>query len=546
MTDLTGRRVLVPGGTGAVGEGVVRAYLAAGADVVVPTRTRNGRTSSARLLGDAATDRLHLVVHDYTTFDRRRAAGRDQMELRLGGIDDVVAPIGGWWAGKHLWEITEADWQGAFVESGHHPHGGRCAPCCPRLEAAGAYAVVVGASASFPVPGSGLVSMEQAAVLMMQRSWRPRPASGPGCSRLVLGPVASRVRRRRAGLGQRRPDRRRRGRAVGRPGQASREVDLHRQRRRAGRARRAPRVTSVAECREVWSAIVQPTPKDPLMPDRPRLVLFGQESDADTVSVADVLRRETVGGVLMLAAAAAALVWANVAPATYAAVLHVRLGPLDLEHWAADGLLAIFFFLAGLELKRELTVGTLAEPARALVPVVAAVCGMAVPAAVCLAVNLATRWPAERVGGPDGDRHRLRARDPGRRRAGPARRLRAFLLTLAIVDDLGSILVIATVFTERVAFGWLAGAAVVGALVVAAAAPAGARLVPLRPPRPAVLVVRPRERGARDDRRGGAGPAHARFGDGSERPANAWEHRWRPVSAGVAVPLFALFAAGVS
>ncbi len=61
-------------------------------------------------------------------------------------------------------------------------------------------------------------------------------------------------------------------------------------------------------------------------------------------------------------------------------MLHLPLGPLDLEHWAADGLLAIFFFVAGLELKRELTVGALGEPAEALVPIVAALCGMVVPA----------------------------------------------------------------------------------------------------------------------------------------------------------------------
>src|SRR5919205_623581 len=112
------------------------------------------------------------------------------------------------------------------------------------------------------------------------------------------------------------------------------------------------------------------------MPARPRLVLFDRTSDADTVTVADALRHETVGGVLMLVAAAVALLWANVGPGSYAAVGHLRLGPLDLAHWTADGLLAIFFFVAGLELKRELTVGTLARPAQALVPVVAAVCGM--------------------------------------------------------------------------------------------------------------------------------------------------------------------------
>jgi NAD(P)-dependent dehydrogenase (short-subunit alcohol dehydrogenase family) len=106
--DLSGRRVLVPGGTGAVGEGVVRRYLAAAADVVVPTRTEARAEEFRRLLGDAASKHLHLVVHDYTTFAGAEALAT-QMELNFGGVDDVVAPIGGWWAGKRLWEIDEAD-----------------------------------------------------------------------------------------------------------------------------------------------------------------------------------------------------------------------------------------------------------------------------------------------------------------------------------------------------------------------------------------------------------------------------------------------------
>src|SRR6201995_1808444 len=111
--DLSGRHVLIPGGTGAVGEGVVRAYLAAGADVVVPTRSQQRADELQAVLGAAAAGRLHLVVHDYTTF-----AGAEElagiMADRLGSVDDVVAPIGGWWAGKRLWEISESDWQDAF------------------------------------------------------------------------------------------------------------------------------------------------------------------------------------------------------------------------------------------------------------------------------------------------------------------------------------------------------------------------------------------------------------------------------------------------
>jgi NhaA family Na+:H+ antiporter len=282
------------------------------------------------------------------------------------------------------------------------------------------------------------------------------------------------------------------------------------------------------------------------MTARPRLVLFGHDSDADTVSVADVLRRETVGGVLMLVAAAVALLWANVAGASYEHVLHVRLGPLDLEHWSADGLLAIFFFVAGLELKRELTVGTLARPAQALVPVVAAVCGMAVPALVCLAINLGpggrpTAWAVPMATDIAFALAILAVVAPG---LPPG--LRAFLLTLAIVDDLGSILVIATVFTDRVALGWLAGAALVAVLwwLLQRRRVRGWYLyVPLG----LVCWWCVHESGVHATI---AGVALGLLSRGSrtdpQAPLNAWEHRWRPVSAGFAVPLFALFAAGVA
>jgi NAD(P)-dependent dehydrogenase (short-subunit alcohol dehydrogenase family) len=191
LPDLSGRRVLVPGGTGAVGEGVVRGYLAAGADVVVPTRTQDRAEAFRLVLGDAATDRLHLVVHDYTTFAGAEQLA-DEMERRLGGIDDVVAPIGGFWAGKRVWEIDEADWQSAFVGLAT-AHVAVLRACLPRLNARGAYSLIVGASAFTPVPGSGLVSMEQAALLMMQQVLTAELGGKQRVFALVLGPVRTRL-----------------------------------------------------------------------------------------------------------------------------------------------------------------------------------------------------------------------------------------------------------------------------------------------------------------------------------------------------------------
>jgi NhaA family Na+:H+ antiporter len=281
--------------------------------------------------------------------------------------------------------------------------------------------------------------------------------------------------------------------------------------------------------------------------NRPRVVLFGRNADdADTIAVADVLRQETVGGALMLTAAVIALLWANLAPVSYADVLHLPLGPLDLEHWTSDGLLAIFFFVAGLELKRELTVGALSKPAEALVPIVAAVAGMIVPALIYVAINVGLSG-----GRPQGWAIPM-ATDiafalailglvGSRLPTG----LRAFLLTLAIVDDLGSITVIAIFFSHGFSLPWFAGAlacAGVWALLQWRRISGWYLYLPLgllcwwcmyssgiHATVAGVLL------GLLTSSSSAKGPS----------AVDRWEHRWRPVSAGFAVPVFALFAAGV-
>jgi Na+:H+ antiporter, NhaA family len=128
---------------------------------------------------------------------------------------------------------------------------------------------------------------------------------------------------------------------------------------------------------------------------RPTPRLFDPGSWPEASRIADILRAETVGGVLLVGAAVVALVWAN-SPWSdaYAALSGLRVGPsalhldLTLAQWAADGLLAIFFFVAGLELKREFVAGDLRDPRRAALPVAAAVGGMAVPAVVYVGFNV--------------------------------------------------------------------------------------------------------------------------------------------------------------
>jgi Na+:H+ antiporter, NhaA family len=275
----------------------------------------------------------------------------------------------------------------------------------------------------------------------------------------------------------------------------------------------------------------------------------------ERVQLARALRTETVGGLALLAAAAVALVWAN-SPfsGAYEHLREVHVGipalglDLSAEHWSADGLLTVFFLVAGIELKRELVVGELRTPATAALPVVAAASGMAVPAALYLATT--------GIGGgsPEGWAVPM-ATDIAFALAVLAvlsthlpAALRAFLLTLAVVDDLGAILVIAVFFPSDLNPYALAGA-VCGLVVFHLLQRRRVRgwwwYVPL-----GVAVWALMYHGGVHATVAGVamGLILRTTRDEGERdsPGERTEHLLRPVSAGVAVPLFALFAAGVS
>lgn len=173
----------------------------------------------------------------------------------------------------------------------------------------------------------------------------------------------------------------------------------------------------------------------------------------------ELVRSETTGGAVALVAAAVALVWANLAGSSYAAFRHWNLGPLDLEHWAADGGLTLFFLVAGLEVKREFVTGSLRRPADAAVPVVAAACGVMLPAALFVCINATTDnlrgWAIPSATDVAFALAVLAVVGS----ALPAG-LRAFLLTLAVVDDLIVIVVIALFYSTAISWAWLAGAVI--------------------------------------------------------------------------------------
>jgi NhaA family Na+:H+ antiporter len=162
--------------------------------------------------------------------------------------------------------------------------------------------------------------------------------------------------------------------------------------------------------------------------------------------------------VLLLVAAALGLVLANtpIGPGIIA-FTHRSLGFLSVAHWVTDGLLAIFFFLAAIELKHELTAGELRSPRRAVIPAAAALGGVAVPALVYLAV---AHEPALTVGWPiptaTDIAFALGVLALAGRRLPP--RVRTLLLALAVLDDLIAILIIAFFFTSEVHWAFLVGA----------------------------------------------------------------------------------------
>jgi Na+:H+ antiporter, NhaA family len=290
--------------------------------------------------------------------------------------------------------------------------------------------------------------------------------------------------------------------------------------------------------------------------------LFARGSYPEARRIADVLRNETTGGLLLLVFTVLALVWANLPGGTYESVREFHFGPaalhldLSVAHWAADGLLAIFFFVAGLELKKEFVAGDLRNPRAAALPIAAAVGGMAVPALFYVLVQAVhpdapegafVGWAtpsATDIAFALGILAVVGSNLPSA--------LRTFLLTLAVVDDLLGITVIAIFYTDQVNWTPL----LLGLLTLVAFAVAVQRrirswylLIPLALATWALVHasgIHATVAGVllglvvpvlRSEKNGGpeAGPGLSEH----------FEHRWRPISTGFAVPVFALFSAGV-
>ncbi|MHB8532756.1 MAG: Na+/H+ antiporter NhaA, partial [Solirubrobacteraceae bacterium] len=190
--------------------------------------------------------------------------------------------------------------------------------------------------------------------------------------------------------------------------------------------------------------------------------------------VRDFIATETGSALVLVAAAGLALIWANVSASSYdeafATHLSVRLGgdgiSLDLRSWINEGLMTFFFLVVGLEAKRELDVGDLRERRRVAIPMLAAIGGILVPVAVYLAFN-AGKGTAHGWGAAMSTDTALALGAVALLTPSSATRLRVFLITFAVFDDLAALIVIATVYTTHLSFvSLLVALALFGALIL--------------------------------------------------------------------------------
>lgn len=275
---------------------------------------------------------------------------------------------------------------------------------------------------------------------------------------------------------------------------------------------------------------------------------------AKAFNFAAYLRTETVGGVVLIIAAAAALIAANTPLfGLYDTIREFSIGPaalhldLTIGEWAKDGLLAIFFFVAGLELKREFVIGELRDIKTASLPIAAAFGGMAVPAIIAFTIGHGTPGAGQAWAIPVATDIAFALGVLSLTGSSVPPTARVFLLSLAVVDDLGGIILIATLFTASLSFLWLLTAVALCAGYVYAQ---HRRITTawLYIPLAVGTWMAVHSSGIHATIAGVALGllTRVRCDRGEEAsPAMRLEHRLQPWSAGLILPVFAFFAAGV-
>ena len=266
----------------------------------------------------------------------------------------------------------------------------------------------------------------------------------------------------------------------------------------------------------------------------------------------EFLHEEAAGGVVLLVATVVALGWANVASDGYESLWHHKLDlsvagfslDVDLRHWVNDALMAVFFFVVGLEIKRELVTGELQDRRAATLPVLGAFGGVALPALIFVALTAGT---------PASDGWAIPAATDIAFAVGVlallgdrvSSGLKLFLLTVAIVDDIAAILIIAIFYSSDLSATWLFAAAVgLGAVVLLRRL--GVTTIAAYVVVGVFVWAAVHESGVHATIAGVALGLLTPTGEvGGRRILETLEHRLHPVSGFVIVPLFALANAGV-
>lgn len=295
--------------------------------------------------------------------------------------------------------------------------------------------------------------------------------------------------------------------------------------------------------------------------------LFSRPSYPEFIRIGKILRKETVGGMLLIIGAILALIWTNTPfHDSYFALRDLKFGPelfgvdleLSLGHWAADALLAIFFFLTGLELKKEFVIGDLRRFKSAVVPVTAAFGGVLVPALIFTAINFNAGEETLRGWAiPTATDIAFAVAVLAVIGSALPTALRIFLLTLAVVDDLIAIVIIAVVFTDELKWNYL-GLALIpiavftilayafGKLFANHAWAAWLLLLPLGMLTWIFVFGSGIHATIAGVVLGFCVPVKRRHAGRGRGLAEEFEYRFRPLSSGFAIPVFAFFSAGVS
>ena len=287
--------------------------------------------------------------------------------------------------------------------------------------------------------------------------------------------------------------------------------------------------------------------------------------------VADILRAESVGGTVLLIATVLAVVLANTpASSFYFGLRDTVVGPvipgfnhlqMSIGTWAADGLLVVFFFLTGLELKKEFVIGDLKSPSTAIVPIAAAFGGVAVPAIIYTALNFTSPTALHGWAIPTATDIAFAVSVLAAVGTFLPSAMRVFLLTLAVVDDLIAICIIAIFYTNNFHGEYLL-AAVIPIGLFALIAYKGEKMFHLKPAA-AWIILLPLgfitwalflESGIHATISGVVLGfcVPVKFNKRTEAAgadsglAEVFEHRFRPISTSICVPVFAFFSAGVA